>query len=475
MTSDELIAAMACAPGIGGRSIIRLSGRGMFDVLDSLMLERPRLGEQSEYQSHRAYRIVGRSQIKLEGQPITVNVSAYCWPSSRSFTGQPSAELQVAGSPAICESLLNRVFQYGARPARKGEFTLRAFLAGHVDLMQAEAVLGTIDAADHEELGNALRQLAGGVSGRIRELRSELLNLLADLEAGLDFVDEDISFVSQADVLTRLGAVQETVVDLLKQSQDRMHLATTQRVVLVGDPNSGKSTLFNRLVGTDAAMVSPVAGTTRDYLRGRVTWRGTEFELIDTAGWERIDAGIDGEAQSLRTEQVRDSDFLIWCIASDTNAVERAESLRRFEDHLRDRPNAVLAITKCDLTSPGPASHGGSETAHASDCEGASQVELSALTCEGIDRLLDKIHDELAQQRRGSRDFIGSTAARASTNLHRAQNALTQAIAACDCSLGDEVVAVEIHDTLDALGEIVGAVVTDDLLDRIFSRFCIGK
>ncbi len=474
MVTDDLIAAIASAPGGGARSLIRISGARARDTLNAL-LDRDADLKQSNKSPGGAHRVQGASEVTLDGHRVTVSVSAYCWPSSRSFTGQPSAELHVAGSPAISEALLSRVFQCGARPARKGEFTLRAFLAGHIDLMQAEAVLGAIDAADHEELGNALRQLAGGVSGRIREVRSELLNLLADLEAGLDFVDEDISFVSQAEVLSRLGAVRETVANLLQQSQDRMHLATTQRVVLVGDPNSGKSTLFNRLVGIDAAIVSPVAGTTRDYLRTRVTWRHSEFELVDTAGWEQAGAGIDGEAQGLRTEQVRDSDLLIWCIARDAIESDAAASLGRLEDYLRDRPNALLVITKCDLVSP-QAGSGVEKTPHPTNHDrAASQLELSALSGNGLERLLDAIQKELAQQRLGSRDFIGSTAARASISLRRSHDALTQAISACEASLGDEVVAVEIHDTLDALGEIVGAVVTDDLLDRIFSRFCIGK
>lgn len=512
MTGDDLIAAMASAPGMGARSIIRVNGRGVSQVLDALSLrgQMPSFSksESGLYQKIRndnsvrdlvspsltlrvsssvlqephvtattvAHRFDGMCRITLSGRAVEILVSAYYWPHSRSFTGQPSVELHTIGSPLIGEALLNLVFQCGARPARKGEFTLRAYLAGHVDLVQAEAVLGAIDAADHEELDNALRQLAGGVSGRIREARSELLNLLADLEAGLDFVDEDIVFVSPAQVFARLNAARDVVADLLLQSQNRMHAATKQRVVLVGDPNSGKSTLFNRLVGNDTAIVSPIAGTTRDYLKSCVAWRGQEFELVDTAGWENQDRGIEGEAQDLRTEQVHDSDLLVWCVACDANAAEQTSSFHRFAEHVAERPNALLAITKTDLAASNRETVDGIRSSALADCrDKVPQVALSARTREGLERLLDLILNELAKQRRGSRDFIGSTAARASSSLLRADEALRQASSACQASLGDEVVAVEIREALDALGEIVGAVVTDDLLDRIFSRFCIGK
>lgn len=512
MTGDDLIAAMACAPGMGARSIIRVSGRGVSDILGALSLREqmptfskvesglapgisndnsvrdfitpsltlrvssPVLKEPFAITTTVAHRFGGMCQTTLDGRSVAIPVNAYYWPHSRSFTGQPSVELHTIGSPLIGEALLNQVFQCGARPARKGEFTLRAFLTGHVDLVQAEAVLGAIDAADHEELDNALRQLAGGVSGRIREARSELLNLLADLEAGLDFVDEDIVFVSPSQVLARLNAARDVVADLLLQSQNRMHAAINQRVVLAGDPNSGKSTLFNRLVGNDTAIVSPIAGTTRDYLKSRVAWSGHEFELVDTAGWENQDCGIEGEAQDLRTEQVHDSDLLVWCVACDATAVEQTSSLGRFREHVAKRPNALLAITKTDLAANDRETVADIRSSALVDCsDKVPQVVLSARTGEGLEQLLNLILNELAKQRRGSRDFIGSTAARASSSLLRADEALRQASSACQASLGDEVVAVEIREALDALGEIVGAVVTDDLLDRIFSRFCIGK
>ncbi len=186
----------------------------------------------------------------------------------RSYTGQPLVEIHAPGSPPLLEAVLARSFEAGVRPAHPGELTLRAFLAGRMDLLQAEAVLGVIDAAGEDTLAIALRQLAGGISGRMSQVRGDLIDLLADLEAGLDFVEDGIEFVSRDDLAARIGRAQSTIGELLAQCQSRAQSQGRRRVVLAGLPNAGKSTLFNALLSRDAALVSAVAGTTRDYLSG---------------------------------------------------------------------------------------------------------------------------------------------------------------------------------------------------------------
>lgn len=455
---DDTIAALASAPGGGCRGIIRISGPDVLQALDDLLdadfpdlLNRP---------PSRAVRVPGMCRLSSCAAPLPIDV--YLWPNRRSYTGQPMAELHTIGSPPLLEAVLSELYACGVRPARPGEFTLRAFLAGRVDLVQAEAVLGVIDAEDHEELELALRQLAGGLSGRIASLRHDLLDLLADLEAGLDFVEEDIEFVERSDLIERLGMAADGLDRLHRQASERMQSTGRLRIVLAGLPNAGKSTLFNALAGESAALVSDVEGTTRDYLRAPVDWDGLSVELVDTAGWEESTADIMQHAQRLRDEQVAEADFVVWCTASDLAGPLREADDRLFDGLLREREAVLRILTKSDKYVP-------------ADSAGCNTIPISAASGAGLVELREAIGARLSEGRRGSRHLLGMTAARCRESLSRAVSSLQQAREAALTGAGDELLAVELRDALDHLGRILGAVYTDDILDRIFSKFCIGK
>ncbi|MEX0700720.1 MAG: GTPase, partial [Planctomycetales bacterium] len=286
---DDTIAALASPPGGAARGIVRVSGPEVRAALDTIFQPD---GPPRWNSSRAAQRHSGR--ILLPNVRAPLDVAVLLWPTRRSYTGEPLAELHLPGSPPLLEAVLSALHDRGARPARPGEFTLRAFLAGRIDLVQAEAVLGVIDAHDHRELETALGQLAGGLSGKIADVRRDLIDLLADLEAGLDFVDEDIEFVARHELAERVDRARGTVERLLDQASERMRTAGTRCVVLAGLPNAGKSTLFNALAGREAALVSPIRGTTRDWLSAELDWQGLAIELIDTAGWgpsHRCNAG----------------------------------------------------------------------------------------------------------------------------------------------------------------------------------------
>ena len=261
---DQTIAAVASAPGGAARGIVRVSGPDALELVGQVF-------EPCETEACSASRVSYRESgtVRIPEFP-PVDCDAWVWPTVRSYTGQPMVELHLPGSLPLLECVLQALFVHGVRPARAGEFTLRAFLAGRMDLAQAEAVLGVIDADDHEELTTALNQLAGGLSGKLLQLRSDLLELLADLEAGLDFVEEDIEFISRDDVMRRLQNGIDVVQKLEDQTDGRMVSDDRLRVVLAGLPNAEKSTLFNALTESDDAIVSSVAGTTRDYLSARI-------------------------------------------------------------------------------------------------------------------------------------------------------------------------------------------------------------
>ncbi len=452
---DDTIASLSSPPGPAVRGIVRASGPDVVSIVSRVFQAEP--GDAWK-QARRAAAFSGI--VRIERCVASIPATLHLWPSRRSYTGQPVAELHLPGSPPLLEAVLEALCACGARLARPGEFTLRAFLAGKLDLTQAEAVLGVIDAHDERELQEALSQLAGGLSQRMTRLRGELLDLLADIEAGLDFVDEDIEFVTPETLDRRLNEAASFVRELAAQAEGRMTSRVRRRVVLAGLPNAGKSTLFNRLLGRDAAIVSETAGTTRDWLVADWECRGMPVELVDTAGWDPGRNGIESLAQSLRDDQWERADLIVWCIAADFDPATSArdETLRRAA-RSRGRPLLIVG-TKCDAAPVGLTD---------------AACLVSATTGQGMDRLVAAVADRLGASRPGERQFLGTTAARCRESLLGAYEALGRSRAAAKERLGDEIVALELREALDLLGRVTGAVFTDDVLDRLFSRFCIGK
>lgn len=453
---DDTIAALASAPGAAARGIIRVSGPRTKGVLESLFVNSPD-GLPVTFSQPVPWCYTGALQISALSRPLPADI--YLWPNRKSYTGQPLAEIHTLSSPPILEAILAELFARGVRPAQPGEFTLRAFLAGRIDLTQAEAVLGVIDASNERELQTALDQLAGGLSTQIVGLRSDLVDLLADLEAGLDFADEAIDFVSHAAIVGRLGRSRDIVGELLDRTDDRMRPAPQARVVLAGPPNAGKSTLFNALARARSALVSDVPGTTCDYLAVDVTIEGVPVLLVDTAGYESAAEGIGLAAQKLRHEQMTAADLVISCQPADELGNRSADGPDA-DSFAASTDRILTVVTKCDLLDAVDHSHG---------------IAVSAQTGIGLAELRTAIASRLSNPASGARQFVGTTAARSRDSLLKSQAALDRALAIAHDETDQELLAIEIREALDELGKIAGAVYTDDILDRIFSRFCIGK
>jgi tRNA modification GTPase len=436
---NDTIVALSSAPGPGARAIVRLSGPDAFRCISPLLTDPVPVTCRRLYPSH----------VRLPEVPPAVPTDLYIFPAPRTYTGQHMAELHTLGSPPLVELLIAELLRHGARAARPGEFTLRAFLAGKIDLTRAEAVLGVIEAGNRDELRQALAQLAGGITRPLQELRSDLLDLLADLEAGLDFAEEDLHFVSQDELLRRLGKALAMLTVLGRQLEQRSLSGRPFRVVLAGRANAGKTSLFNALTG-GAALVSPEPGTTRDYLIRRLILDGMPVELIDTAGWHEVGGSIEEQAQALGREQASSADLLLLCVEAgrDPDAEERVQ--------LEQTASAAIAVaTKCDLDTPLFGEVGTSATT------GAGLSELRALLAA---RAKSQVQPALAPSLSRCRHHVAACLA----HLREAHRLVL-------FNSGPELTALELRSALDALGEMVGAVYTDDLLDRIFSRFCIGK
>jgi tRNA modification GTPase len=455
---DDTIAAIASAPGGAARGIVRLSGPEAIRSLESWFTA----DEATDWQALRARRVIG-GRLEVEGFHSLAPCDLYLWPTAASYTRQPTAEIHALGSPPLLAAILQTACRNGARLAQPGEFTLRAFLAGRLDLTQAEAVLGVIDAADRRELDVALAQLAGGLGDALRRLRDRLLDLLAHLEAGLDFVEEDIEFVSAGELERELTAALHDVAALVDRVQTRGDVAELARVVITGSPNVGKSSLFNVLVGHDRAIVSPQPGATRDYLTARIDLDGVQCELIDTAGVELgIETGISGAAQASSAQQRQQARLLLLCLDS-TRPLNDWE--RRQLKEIENGPPALVVLTKTD----------GVRRLALSPLETPSElIQTSSSTLSGIERLRGQLRSALLASS-AETGVVLTTAVRSRDSLRLAAESLARALQLAQASGGEELIAAELRIALDQLGQVVGTVYTDDVLDRIFSRFCIGK
>ncbi|TWT90422.1 tRNA modification GTPase MnmE [Pseudobythopirellula maris] len=459
--TQDTVVAIASARGAAERGIVRLSGPDALGVVGRLVEvwappESPSVLPQQ------------RVRLLLSGAERSLPCDLFVWPDTRSYTGQPSAELHTVGSPPVLDALVAAACAAGARLAEPGEFTLRAFLAGRLDLTQAEAVLGVIDARGDTALRAALEQLAGGLSAPLGELRATLLGLLAELEAGLDFVDEeDVRFIEPEVLLHRLTEAAATLQVVSNQAGQRGDSTRAPRVVLAGEPNAGKSSLFNALrqrYGVEPppaeALVSPVRGTTRDAVTATLDMGGVACELVDTAGVDGdgpIDP-IDGRARRSADRLRQDADLVLWCEPPGARTVVSVAAERR-----------LRVSTKCDLGDENNSPLCGNPAA-------GGRWATSAATGAGLEELAQAIAHRLASgEDDDSSAVVSHTAARCRESLIRAAEGLAGARDLAAAGEGEELVALELRAALDALGAVTGEVVTDDVLDQIFGKFCIGK
>ncbi len=450
LDTNETICAIASPNGPSWRGVIRISGPQTISIINRIF--------PSAISRHgKAARTKGT--VHLPAPLGALETSINCWWSPHSYTGQDSAEIHTWGAQPILQALLAVIQQAGARLAMPGEFTLRSFLAGNVDLLQAEAVLGVIDADSRAGLGVALDQLSGAISNPLKESRQELLELLADIEAGLDFVDEDIQFIEDEQVAIRLHDMSQRIANIASTMSSRGRASESPLIALQGLPNAGKSSLLNSLAGSQVAIVSEIIGTTRDPIEIRVGKGNEQWRWIDTAGCEDVSQdenltlAIRTQAQRLAHQVIAAADVVVWCQDSQTLSGEPLLI-----------PDRVIRVaTKADLLS----------LAEHNAIRQSGWILTSAKSALGLDDLTSKVRELV--QNRNSAGTVSSTAERCRESLQETAVGLRNAADMISQGEGHEWVAAELRIALDSLGRTTGTVFTDEILGSIFSRFCIGK
>ena len=451
-TSDT-IAAISSSSGPSLRSIVRLSGPHAW----ALSLPAGKAFEKPLNPTG-----LPVSWTSLDHQ-FTCETRLQFWPQGRSYTGQDLVEWHLPGPNPLAERLLSELIERGARPAEPGEFSFRAFMSGRIDLTQAEAVAGLFQASTQAQLEVALGQLAGGLAKRVYQLRNRLLDLLAWLEATLDFIEEsDVSPITRNLIGEELRGSAWELSQLERQWASRDTGVTSSRILLVGRPNAGKSRLFNALADNAKALVSPVAGTTRDYLESKIKLsEGLEVTIVDTAGLGESKDDFDQQAQTLGLREQQLAGLLIVCVPIESVNDDLSDLLRMFSE---DSPRLMIQ-TKADLSTEMPCPN-----------ESFSGIKVSAATGAGLEELKAAILEQFQQDSaEATAGVVDTTRARTRDALVTATKSLENAALTVATDGGDELVAMDLRSAVESLDIITGSDVTEETLDRVFSRFCIGK
>jgi tRNA modification GTPase len=443
-TSDTIV-AIATPSGRGGLGVIRISGPDAARIAGAL------IGRSKPLKPRHATfaRFADADQVVVTS-----------FPAPRSYTGEEVAEISAHGSPVVLSAILRRAMEAGARLAEPGEFTLRAFLNGKLDLIQAEAVADLIDAVTPLQARAAFDQLEGTLTAAIGAIEKELFDVVARLEASLDFPDEGYHFVAPQAARESLARVIERIDSLLAQAERGRLIREGAQVAIVGAPNVGKSSLFNALLNANRAIVTAVPGTTRDLLTERADIGGLSLALIDTAGVRETADVVEQEGVSRARDTLRVADLILVVL-------DRSRPLSGDDLTLLDETTAqprVIVVNKCDLPA-------------AWDSRGLRPdpvVPISVKTATGLDDLIAAIARVLSAEQ-SSRDRPAVTNLRHAMLLQRARAALLQATDALEGSISEEFPLLDLQEAGHALQEITGRRTTDDLLQHIFKNFCIGK
>lgn len=443
---DGCIAAVATAPGRGGIGVVRVSGREAAKIALAVLgkIPEPRRATYIDF-------------LDGDGTLIDRGIALY-FPAPHSYTGEDVLELQGHGGNAVMQRLLQRCIQLGARLAEPGEFTRRAYLNDKLDLVQAEAVADLIEASSVQAAQSAMRSLAGDFSQKIQHVRSKLIDLRLFVEACLDFPEEDIDFIAEGNIAQKLAGIETDVQAILAGASQGKLLREGIRVVLVGQPNVGKSSLMNLLSGDEVAIVTPVAGTTRDVLKNEIHIQGIPIHILDTAGLRETDDEVE-RAGIARTWLATESAQVALILVDASHGIGEEE--KSILGRLGDVSKRVWIHNKIDLSKSAAAIR---------TINGETHIHLSAKTGDGIDLLRNHLLQLAGWQANGEGVFMARERHLVALKdvilgIQRSSQQMGQA----------ELLAEDLRIAQESLNRITGEFTADDLLGEIFGRFCIGK
>jgi tRNA modification GTPase len=442
----ETIAAIASAPGAAGVGVVRVSGPRAHDMAQTMLGHAP-IARHAYFAAFR-----DASDVLLDRGLLMY------FPAPASYTGEHVLELQGHGSPILLDALLRRVCELGARLARPGEFTERAFLNGKLDLAQAEAVADLIAARSQAGARAALQSMEGVFSRKVEALLQMLIALRVHIEATIDFPEEEIDFLADPAIAQQLHELRAQLAELMREAQQGLRLNDGLRVAIIGRPNAGKSSLLNLLVGAERAIVTEIAGTTRDVLRESVNLNGVVLELADTAGMRNTEDLVEREGVR-RAERERERADVVLLVTD----VQHATTDVNLLENLPHGVQRIVLINKIDVAQEEP---------REAKCDGIHWIWASVKTDSGIDILREKLK-QLAGA--GSNEGAFSARRRHVLALEHVQKQLDLAAHALIDLRAGELAAEELRQAQQTLGEITGTYSSDDLLGAIFGSFCIGK
>jgi len=444
--SPDTIAAIATPPGNGGVGIIRISGTLVPEIAKRLTNKEliPRLAQYSSF-------------TDADGSAIDSGISLY-FPGPASYTGEDILELQGHGGSVVLDMLLRRVLSLGARLANPGEFTERAFLNNKLDLAQAEAVADLIESSTEQSVRSAQKSMQGVFSEQVNELVEELTELRIYVEAAIDFVDEEIDFLTDGVVENRIVRILQRIEQIQKTAQQGRLLRDGMTVVLAGKPNAGKSSLLNALAGHEAAIVTDIAGTTRDVLKERIQLDGMPLHIIDTAGLRESDNAIEQEGIRRAHQEIKNADKILLLIDA------REPDIEPVLQTLPPSGNITQIYNKIDLLGLEP---------EIKQTETGTQIYLSIKTGNGMELLKQHLKQSVGFNEATDDVFIARR--RHIEALNQGHQFVENALAQLKGSQAGELVAEDLRQAQNSLAEITGKFTSDDLLGKIFSSFCIGK
>lgn len=460
--NQDTICALATANGIGAIGIIRVSGNQSFEIVNKIF-EGKNLEMVDSHTVHYGF-------IKDEDETIDeVMISVFHAP--KTFTTENSVEISFHGSPYIGKKILEALIKNGARMAKAGEFTMRAFMNGRIDLSQAESIADLIASENEASRKVALNQLKGGISNEISFLRNDLLNFTSLIELELDFAEEDVEFADRTALKSLLYKIEDKLNSLIESFQYGNAIKNGTAVAIIGKPNAGKSTLLNALLKEERAIVSNIAGTTRDTIEEILHIKGHAFRLIDTAGLRETADEIEAIGVKKAKEKVENAEILVYL--ADAGTEDLSEDVEMIKSLLRDDLKLIICATKIDEVVP----------THYEKLEQIFRnnistdfdfIKISAVENQNIQDLKNEL-SSYVEHLKSEEGNVVITNQRHYEALRKSLNSVKQVDEAVSSQITTELLAYELRNALEHLGEISGEFTNDEVLGNIFSKFCIGK